>query len=103
MSIAPTPRRQRTYLGESLLLQVADDALSQKVRILDNVEHFFMVVLEERELEAIFSGVECNGPWPSRAIETVDGLALDTSKVDGVIEGAYNTVIAEKDGKLQKL
>lgn len=33
----------------------------------------------------------------------MDGLALDTGKVYRVIEGAYNTVIAKKDGELQRL
>ena len=93
----------RTYLWESLLLQVTNDALSQKVRVLDDVQHLFVIVLEKCKLEAVFGGVKCDCSWPSRAVETVDSLALDASEVNGIIEGAYNTVIAGQDGKLRKL
>ena len=33
-----------TYLGETLLLEVRDDALSQEIRGTDNVQHFFVIV-----------------------------------------------------------
>ena len=53
-----------TYLGETLLLQVGNDALPKEIRRADNVQHFFMVVAQKGELEAILGGVNSDGTRP---------------------------------------
>lgn len=82
-------------------MQIGNDALPQQVRILDDVQHFLVVILDQGQLEAILGRVKVDGAWTRRAIETVDGFALDASEIDRVIEGADNTIITEMERKLE--
>ena len=51
----------RTDLREALLLQVGNDTLSKQRGSFDDVKHLLVVVTQQRELEAIFCGVDSNG------------------------------------------
>ena len=86
-----------TYLREPFLLQVRDDALPEERRRADDVQHLLVVVLEERELEAVLSRVEGDGARAGGAVEAVGGLALDAGEVDGDVEGADDAVVAIGD------
>ena len=82
------------HLGETLLLQISDNALAQQIRSANKIQDFVIVVTDERELKSIFCGVNGDGTRPSRTIQTMHNLALDASQVDRVVEGANDPVIA---------
>jgi hypothetical protein len=53
-----------------------------------------VVVFEQRQLETVFCGIECDGPWTSRTVETIYSFALHTGQINRVIEGTDYTVIS---------
>jgi len=83
-----------TYLWETLLLQVGDNALAQQIRCTDEIQDFVIIVADKRKLESIFCGINSDGTRPSRAVQTVHNLALDSSQVDWVVKGANDPVVA---------
>ncbi len=83
-----------TYLRKPLLLQIGDNALAQQTRSTNEIQNFVIIVTDERKLESIFCGVNSDGTRPSRAVQTVHDLALDSSQVDWVVKGANDPVVA---------
>jgi hypothetical protein len=83
----------KSNLGVSLLLKVSDDALTEQIRRPDDVQYLLIIVAEESEFEAILGRIKGDCFGASSAIKGVDGLALDASKVDWVIESADNGMI----------
>ena len=81
-------------LRETLLLQISDNALAQQTRSTNEIQDFVIIVTDERKLESIFCGVNGDGTRPSRAVQTVHNLALDASKVNWVVKGADDPVVA---------
>lgn len=81
-------------LGIALLLQVCNDALSHEIAGPDNVQHFVVVVADERELEAVLGRIDRDCLRLRRAIEAMDRLALDTRQVDRLIKSLYNAIVA---------
>ena len=82
------------YLGESFLLEICNDALTEQRRSTDDVQHFLVIVLEGRELEAVLRWVESDGPQACRTVKTVDGLALDAGQIYWVIQRADDAMVA---------
>ena len=76
------------------MLQVSDNALAQQIRSTNEIQDFVIIVTDERKLESIFCGINSDGARPSRAVQTVDDLALDSSQVDWVVKGANDPVVA---------
>jgi hypothetical protein len=76
------------------LLQVGDNALAQQTRSTNEIQDFVIIVTDERKLESIFCGINSDGTRPSRAVQTVHDLALDSSQVDWVVKGANDPVVA---------
>jgi hypothetical protein len=97
VSLAWQEVSQKTYLGEALLLEVSDDALAKQVGGSDDVQHLFMVIPEQSQLETVLSRVEGDGFRAGGTVEAVDGLALDTGEVDRVVEGADNAMVTKSD------
>lgn len=64
------------------------------------MKHFFMIVFQQRQFEAILGRVKCNGSGARRSIQAMDNLALDTGEVDGVIKSTYDAMVAGSDNKL---
>jgi hypothetical protein len=52
-----------------------------------------VVVAEQCRLETIFGWIKSDGTRPGRAIQTMNGFALDSSQVYRVVESADDTVI----------
>jgi len=75
-------------------LQVGDNALAQQIRSTNEIQDFVIIVTDERKLESIFSGINSYGTRPSRAVQTVHDLALNSSQVDWVVKGANDPVVA---------
>jgi hypothetical protein len=76
------------------LFQVGDNALAQQIRSTNEIQDFVIIVTDERKLKSIFCGINSNGTGPSRAVQTVHDLALDSSQVDWVVKSANDPVIA---------
>jgi len=75
-------------------LQVSDNALAQQIRSTNEIQDFVIIVTDERKLESIFCGINSDCTRPSRAVQTVYDLALDSSQVDWVVKGANDPVVA---------
>jgi hypothetical protein len=75
-------------------LQVGNNALAQQIRSSNEIQDFIIIVTDERKLESIFCGINSDGTRPSRAVQTVHDLALDSSQVDWVVKGANYPVVA---------
>jgi hypothetical protein len=75
-------------------LQIGDNALAQQTRGTDEIQDFVIVVTDESKLESIFCRVNGDGTRPSRAVQTVHNLPLDTSQVNWVVKGANDAVVA---------
>jgi hypothetical protein len=89
-----TEGRDKTYLGESLLLQIRDDALPEQSRSANDIQHLLVVVLKQRELEAVLRRVEGDGPGACRTVQTMHCLALDAGQVYRVIQRADYAMVA---------
>jgi len=75
-------------------LQIGDNALTQQIRCTNEIQDFVIIITDERELESIFCRIDSDGTRPSRAVQTVHDLALDSSQVDWVVKGANDPVVA---------
>lgn len=76
------------------MLQVGDNALAQQARSTNEIQDFIIIVTDERKLESIFCWINGDGTRPSRAVQTVHDLALDSSQVHWVVKGANDPVVA---------
>ena len=83
-----------THLREIFLLEISNDALSQKRRSPDDVEHLFVVISDQCKFESVFRWIKGDGAGAGRAVETMHSLAFHTCEVDGVVKGANNTMVA---------
>jgi len=83
-----------THLRETFLLEISNDALSQKRRCPDDVEHLFVVVSDQCKFESVFCWIKGDGAGAGRAVKTMHSLALHTCEVDRVVKGANNTMVA---------
>lgn len=77
-------------------MQVRNDTLTHERGSLDNVQHFFKVVLQQSQFEAVLGGIEGNGTWSRGSVKTVDGLSLDASQIYRVVECTDDTVVSVK-------
>jgi hypothetical protein len=82
------------YLRETLLLQIGDNALAQQTRSTNEIQDFVIIVADESKLESILCGVNGDCTRPSRAVQTVHNLALDSSQVNWIVKGANDPVVA---------
>lgn len=80
-------------LGETLLLQVGDNALTDEVRGANDLKHFIIVFLDQRELESVLCRVDCDCPGLCLSIQTVDRGSLYSCQVNGLVESLDDTVI----------
>ena len=76
------------------MLQVGDNALAQQIRCTNEIQDFVIIITDESKLETIFCGIDSDGTRPSRAVQTVHDLALDSSQVDWVVKGANDPMVA---------
>ena len=76
------------------MLQVGDYALAQQIRRTNEIQDFVIIVTDERKLKSIFCGINSNGTRPSRAVQTVHDLALDSGQVDWVVKSANDPMVA---------
>jgi len=58
------------------------------------MQHLLVVTPEQCEFEAILRWIEGDRAWACRTIKAMDGLTPDSSQINGIVKGAYNTVIA---------
>lgn len=80
-------------LGIPFLLQVGDDALSDQVRVANDLQDLVVILLDQGQLEPILGGVDLNGARASSAVKTVYCGSLDAGKVDWLLQSLDNTVI----------
>jgi len=83
-----------THLREIFLLEISNDALTQKRRSPDDAEHLFVVISDQCKFESVFRSIKGDGAGAGRAVETMHGLAFHTCEVDGVVKGADNNMVA---------
>ena len=87
-------RKEAAYLRKTLLLQVRDDTLTDKIRSFDNVKHLFIIVTEQGKLEAILGRIDGNRPGSSRAIQAMYSPAFNTGQIDRVIQSTDDASVA---------
>jgi hypothetical protein len=58
------------------------------------MKHLLLIVTKEHEFEAVPCRIKRDRARAGGAIEVVYSLALDARKIDGVIERAYDAMIA---------
>ena len=80
-------------LRVSLLLQIPNDTLADKIGVANDLQHLIVVLPDECKLETVFSRINGNGARFCGPIETVDDLPFDSSQVYGLIKGFDNTVV----------
>jgi len=80
-------------LWVSLLLQVTDNALTNKVTAADDLQHLVVVLSDKSELEAVLCGVDGDRLRLGGTIKAVDDLTLDSCKVDRLFERLDDTVV----------
>lgn len=87
-------------LRVALLLQIRDNALTNKTRILDDLQRFLVITLDKCHLESVFRGIDIQDLWLGISIETVHVACFHPNKIDSLIEGPNNTVIAIQESVL---
>lgn len=80
-------------LWVALLLQVADDALTNQITGPNDLQYLVVVLPDESQLEAILCWVNGDGPGTSGAVKTVNGLTLDAGEVDRLLESLDDAVV----------
>jgi len=78
----------------ALLLKIRDNALTNQAGGLDDLEHFVVVPLDQGKLETVFGGVDLQDLGFSVTVKAIDVASLNLDKVDGLVKGTDNTVIA---------
>ena len=48
----------KTYFGESLLLQVSDNRLTDQITRSNNVQHFIVILPDQSELESVLGRID---------------------------------------------
>lgn len=81
-------------LGETFLLEIGNDALTNEVRVSDDAENLVVVTLGQRKLESVFGRVDFNRSGLAGSVDTMDGLALDSREVDGLLKRLDDAGIA---------
>lgn len=87
-------RQPNPHLGESLLLQVRNNTLSNQVAGTNNVEDLIVILAHESELESVLCRVNRDGSRFGVAIEAVHHFALDASEVHGLLQSLDDAVVA---------
>lgn len=85
----------------ALLLEVGDDALADEVGRSDDVKHLIVVLPDQGELEPVLGRIDGNRLGLCRSVETMDNLALDSCKIDRLVQGLDNSVVAVDDQAIQ--
>ncbi len=83
--------------GVALLLQESDDGLTDEVAVLDDGQDVVVLALYQRQLEAELGRVDGDVLRTSRSVETGDGFALDSGKIDGLLERLDDAVVALRE------
>lgn len=81
-------------LGVALLLQVADDALTDEVAGSDDLQNLVVVFADESQLETVLGWVDSDGPRFGRSVEAVNGCSLYSREIDGLFKGLDDAVVA---------
>lgn len=87
--------QRETHLWEAFLLQVGNDALTDKIRSPDDMEDLVVVLPHQRQFETILRWIDWDRSRFRVTIEYMDNLSFDASQVDGLIECLDDSVVAE--------
>jgi hypothetical protein len=80
-------------LGIPFLLEITDNTLSNKIGSSDNLEDFIVILPDEGQFESVLGRINGDGSRFGRSVKAVNDITLDSSQVDGLLEGLDNTVI----------
>lgn len=75
-------------------MQICNNTLTHERGSLDNIQHFFEVVLEQREFEAVLGRIKGNSTGSRGSVKTVNSLSLDASQIYRVVECTDDTVVS---------
>jgi hypothetical protein len=67
--------------------------LSDEVGSPDDLENFIVVLADEGKLESVLGRIDGDGSGLGASVQTMDDVALDSSKVDRLLKGLDNAVI----------
>mmetsp|Transcript_6440 Transcript_6440/g.26210 ORF Transcript_6440/g.26210 Transcript_6440/m.26210 type:complete len:322 (-) Transcript_6440:35-1000(-) len=87
-------------LGETLVLEVRDDALAAQRARLDHGEHLVVLALDERELEHVLGGVDLNLSVATVPVEAVHDAAENLGEVHRGIQRADDARVSVWQGVL---
>ena len=82
-------------LGVPLLLQIANDALTDKVATSNDLKNLVVVLPDQGKLESVFGRVDGDCFWLCSSVQAVYDLSLDSSQVDWLLERLDNPVVPE--------
>jgi hypothetical protein len=84
---------EKAHLRIAFLLQVSNDALTNQVRSANDVQDFLIVVADQSQLEAVLGWIDDDSARLGIAVKAVDGLALDPSQIDGLLQRLDDAVV----------
>lgn len=87
--------------GISFLLEISDNALANQTRRLDEVKHFIVISLDEREFEAILSRVNFQDPRLRVAVQAIHVSSLDPDEVHGLVQSSHDTIVPTRLSTLE--
>jgi hypothetical protein len=67
--------------------------LSDEVGGSDDLENFIVILADEGKLESVLGRIDGDGSGLGASVQTMDDVALDSSKVDRLLKGLDNAVI----------
>ena len=77
----------------SLLLQVRNDGLADKLGVAHHVQHLIILAVDERQLELVFRGVNAENSRTTLAVQAVDAVSLDACHIDGKIQCSDDAMV----------
>lgn len=83
----------KSDLWVTLLLQVANDTLSDKVTASDDLKNLVIVFANKSKLESILGRIDGDCSRLGSSVQTVYHLTLDSRQVDWLLKGLDDTVI----------
>ena len=87
-------------LGETLVLEVRDDALAAQRAGLDHREHLIVLFLDERELEHVLRGVNLNLPVFAIPVQAVHHAAENLGEIHRRVQRADDARVSVGKGVL---
>lgn len=86
----------KTYLRVPLLLEVRDNALTNEVRVFDDLEHLVVIPFDQSHFKPVLGGIDVKHLWLCLPVKAVYVSTLDLGEVNRLIQRTDDSVVTSE-------